>query len=79
MQKSLSQLLFILPRTLTAGRYRAAANGDAACLDLFHLPKMHAFSGQLTAIVQTSEQAGEIVLEAKASGLKTGKISLKAE
>lgn len=62
-----------------AGKYRAAANGDATCLDLFHLPRMHAFSGQLTAIVQTSEQTGEIVLEAKASGLKTGKISLKAE
>ena len=35
-----------------AGKYRAAANGDATSLDLFHLPKMPAFSGQLTAIVQ---------------------------
>ena len=31
-----------------AGSFRAAANGDATCLDLFHLPRMHAFSGQLT-------------------------------
>ena len=61
-----------------AGRYRAAANGDATSLDLFHLPKMPAFSGQLTAIVQSTEQSGEIVFEAKAKGLQTGIILLSA-
>ena len=61
-----------------AGRYRAAANGDATSLDLFHLPKMPAFNGQLTAIVQSTEQSGEIVFEAKAKGLRTGKIVLSA-
>lgn len=61
-----------------AGRYRAAANGDATSLDLFHLPKMPAFSGQLTAIVQSTEQSGEIVFEARAKGLRTGKIVLSA-
>jgi len=61
-----------------AGKYRAAANGDAASLDLFHLPKMPAFSGQLTAIVQSSEQAGEIVFEAKAKGVKSGKLILSS-
>ena len=61
-----------------AGRYRAAANGDATSLDLFHLPKMPAFSGQLTAIVQSMEQSGEIVFEARAKGLRTGKIVLSA-
>lgn len=60
-----------------AGRYRAAANGDATSLDLFHLPKMPAFSGQLTAIVQSGEQEGEIVFEAKAKGVKAGKLVLK--
>ena len=60
-----------------AGRYRAAANGDATSLDLFHLPKMPAFSGQLTAIVQTAEQPGEIVFEAKAKGVKSGKLMLR--
>lgn len=59
-----------------AGRYRAAANGDATSLDLFHLPQMPAFSGQLTAIVQAGETAGEIVFEAKAKGLKAGKLVL---
>lgn len=59
-----------------AGKYRASANGDATNLDLFHLPKMHAFSGQLTAIVQAGETAGAIQFEAKAQGLKSGKITI---
>jgi len=62
-----------------AGLYRAGANGDPTCLDLFHQPQMHAFSGQLTAIVQTDMNPGEIVLEAKAKGIKSGKITLKSE
>lgn len=60
-----------------AGTYRAAANGDATCLDLFHLPRMHAFSGQLTAIVQSGTEAGTLVFEAKARGLKSGKLQLE--
>lgn len=59
-----------------AGTFRAAANGDATCLDLFHLPRMHAFSGQLTAIVQTGTEAGRLVFEAKAKGLKSAKLTL---
>lgn len=60
-----------------AGTFRAAANGDATCLDLFHLPRMHAFSGQLTAIVQSGLQEGNLIFEAKAKGLRAGKITLK--
>lgn len=59
-----------------AGTFCAAANGDATCLDLFHLPRMHAFSGQLTAIVQTGTEAGQLVFEAKAKGLKSAKLTL---
>ena len=33
------------------GKYRAAANGDPTNLEQFHLPKMHAFNGMLTAIL----------------------------
>lgn len=62
-----------------AGKYRAGANGDPTCLDLFQLPKMHAFSGELTAIVQTSEKPGEIELVAKAKGVKAGAITFKTE
>ena len=61
-----------------AGTYRAAANGDATCLYVFHKNKMPAFSGQLTAIVQAGETKGEITLEAKAKGVKTGKLTLNA-
>jgi len=39
---------------------------------------MPAFSGQLTAIVQAGETEGEITLEAKAKGVKTGKLTLNA-
>ena len=61
-----------------AGTYRAAANGDATCLHVFHKNKMPAFSGQLTAIVQAGKTEGEITLEAKAKGMKTGKLTLNA-
>lgn len=60
-----------------SGSYRAAANGDPTCLDLFHLPQMHAFNGQLTVIVQAGEKPGEVALEAKAKGLKAGKTVLQ--
>ena len=62
-----------------AGTYRAAANGDASCLDLFHLPQMHAFSGQLTALVQSGESAGTVTLKATASGLKAATITLNVK
>lgn len=62
-----------------AGKYRASANGDPTCLDLFHLPRMHAFSGMLTVIVQSGEEAGEIELQASAKGVTTGKIKIEVK
>ncbi|CEN34322.1 DUF4982 domain-containing protein [Capnocytophaga cynodegmi] len=62
-----------------AGTYRAAANGDATSTDQFHLPKMYLFNGKLVAIVQSSEKAGEITLEAKSKGLKTAVIKVKTQ
>jgi len=59
-----------------AGTYRAAANGDPTCLDLFHLPRMHVFNGQLTAIVQASEVPGKIVFNAEGKGLKKGTVEI---
>lgn len=59
-----------------AGKFRAAANGDPTCLDLFHLPQMHAFNGMLTVIVQAGEEAGLLELQASARGLADGKIQL---
>lgn len=60
-----------------AGTYRASANGDPTCLYLFHENKMPVFSGQLTAIVQTGEAVGTIIFEAKAEGVKSGKLTLQ--
>ena len=62
-----------------AASYRAAANGDATCLDLFHLPRMHAFSGMLTVIIQAGEKGGTAELQASADGVKTGKITLSVK
>lgn len=62
-----------------AGKYRAAANGDPTCLDLFHLPQMHLFSGQLTIIVQAGKNPGNIVVKATAKNLKTGTATVIAK
>jgi beta-galactosidase len=62
-----------------AGTYRAAANGKTTSLELFHLPQMTLFSGQLTGIVQAGEKAGDITFEASAKGVKKAKLVLKSK
>lgn len=42
------------------GEYKASANGDPTSLELFHLPKMSAFNGQLTTILQAGEKKGTL-------------------
>ena len=66
-------------RVLGAGTFKAAANGNPASLESFQIPKMKLFSGQLTALVQSTEKGGTITLEATAKGVKSGKITLVAE
>lgn len=61
------------------GQYRASANGDPTCLDLFHEPKMHVFNGMLTIVVQSVETAGEILLTAKAPGLQKAQIKINVQ
>lgn len=61
-----------------AGSFRAAANGDPTCLDLFHTGKMHVFGGKLTAIVQSGVEPGTIVLTARAKCLKSASIAVTA-
>ena len=61
------------------GFFRAAANGNSTSLELFHLPEMKLFSGQLTSIVQTTEEAGGIYLEASADGVESATIQLMSE
>jgi beta-galactosidase len=62
-----------------AGRFRAVGNGDATNLEVFHLPKMHAFHGQLVAIVQATDKVGEVQLEAKGAGLVGATLKMQAE
>lgn len=52
-----------------AALYRAAANGDPTCLDIFHHPCMHAFGGMLTIIVQASEIPGTAKVTVKGPNL----------
>jgi beta-galactosidase len=62
-----------------AGSYRASANGDPTCLDIFHEPRMHAFNGMLTVIVQAGDAPGNVTLKVKAKGLEPGSMTLPVE
>ena len=61
-----------------AGEFRAVANGDPTCLELFHIPEMSAFGGMLTVIVQSKEKPGRITLTASADGLRDGVLKTKS-
>ena len=62
-----------------AGSYCAGANGDPVSLESFQEPHMKVFSGMMTAIVSSSEEPGEIVLEASSKGLKKGVIVITTQ
>ena len=62
-----------------AGSFRAAASGNPASLDAFHLPRHHVFSGQLVALVQSAEHAGEAVLTVSAKGLPSASIRIQVK
>ena len=59
-----------------AGSFKAAANGDPTCLLPFHEPRMTTFSGKLTVIVQSSENAGNLTLTVRAKGLKPASMAI---
>ncbi len=60
------------------GTFRAACNGDATSLELFHLPTMKLFNGKLVVLVQSTTKAGAIKLSVQGAGLKSGEIQLKS-
>ncbi|MGL5980520.1 MAG: DUF4982 domain-containing protein [Phocaeicola sp.] len=66
-------------RVKGAGKYRAAANGDPTCLEMFHLPQMHTFNGMLTVLVEAGEVPGKIELEVKGKGVRAAKLILEAK
>ncbi|WP_430809639.1 MULTISPECIES: DUF4982 domain-containing protein [unclassified Carboxylicivirga] len=61
-----------------AGSFRAACNGDATSLELFHEPSMQAFSGQLVVLVQADKKGGDIQLTVGGDKLKDASINLSA-
>lgn len=62
-----------------AGHFRAMANGDPTSLESFCEPRMHLFSGQLTAIVGSDDRPGEILVRVTARGLKPAELRITAE
>ncbi|RED23453.1 beta-galactosidase [Flavobacterium cutihirudinis] len=62
-----------------AATYRAACNGDATSLEIFHDNKMKLFSGKLVVLVKAIKTPGAIQLEVTGKGLQKGKINLKSE
>lgn len=61
------------------GKYRAACNGDATSLELFHKPTMKAFNGKLVVLVQSSTQAGDIELTVSGDELRKGRITISSK
>lgn len=61
-----------------AGSFRAACNGDATSLEMFHLPTMRTFSGKLVVLLQSSESPGQIELEVEGKGLIKGETSVQS-
>lgn len=59
------------------GDFKAVANGNPASLESFQTPAMKLFHGQLTAIVQSRDEQGEITFKASAPGIKGGSLILK--
>jgi beta-galactosidase len=62
-----------------AGTYRAACNGDATSLEMFHKDTMKLFSGKLVVLVKSKTITGDIKLEVTGDGLKSGKLTLEAK
>lgn len=60
------------------GSFRAACNGDATSLELFHLPTMKLFSGKLVVLVQSSKEPGKIELKVSGEGLNSAELTLSS-
>ena len=62
-----------------SGVYCAGANGNPASLESFQIPRMKVFSGMMTVVIQTTDKAGAIVLEATGSGLKKATLTVESK
>ena len=66
-------------RVKGAGYYRAGANGNPASLESFQAPHMRVFSGMMTAVISSTTQAGEIIVEASSKGLRKATLTIVSE
>ena len=62
-----------------AGSFTAIANGDPTCLEPFQKPQMHLFSGQLTVLIQSGTEPGDITVEVSGKGVKKATLHIKTE
>ncbi len=62
-----------------AGSFKAIANGDPTCIEPFQNPQMHLFSGQLTVLVQSGTEPGDITVEVSGKGVKRAILNIKTE
>jgi beta-galactosidase len=61
-----------------AGKFKVVANGDAASLELFHMPHMKVFKGMLVATVESASTPGKINFVVKSKGLEGAAIEIEA-
>ena len=61
------------------GVFRAVANEDTSCLEQFNLPQMHVFKRILTAVIQSTEKPGKMVLKVESIDLKNKIIGIKTK
>ncbi|MEG1998958.1 MAG: hypothetical protein RR015_02980, partial [Bacteroidales bacterium] len=59
--------------------YYAGANGNPVSLEPFQRPQMKLFSGMMTAVVQSTEKTGKIILEASGKGLKRAVLNINSK
>ncbi len=57
--------------------YRAACNGDATSLEMFHQPTMKLFNGKLVVLVQSGNNAGSAKLTVSGKGLKSASTQIE--
>ena len=62
-----------------AGVFKGVCNGDQTSLEVFVKPTMKLFSGELVVGVQTTKQAGDIVLKVSGNGVGSASIVLKSK
>ena len=62
-----------------AGKFKGVCNGDQTSLEVFVNPTMKLFNGELVVGVQTTKQAGDIVLKVSGKGVAPATITLKSK